>query len=285
MAGHHAQHFTTSEFAKICGVTKHTLFHYDEIGLLKPEYINAKGYRYYGMQQTYVLDVIHVLKKAGSSLQEIKSFIQNQNTPLLIELFEQKLKALELEQQRIKRMQKLLSGAIEMTKQATDASPEGLHIEQCELEYFIAVQLEQGDGDKEFFRKFIEYRTHCDEQMIDYEFPVWTILRQEHYEAGEYYPDYFGNKIKAPIPGETIWIKPKGMYAVMNHRGSYESMPETYSLMKEEIEKEGLQVCGHVYALDLLTYFAESNPDEYIIKIYVEVCTADNTSKKQNGLI
>jgi len=285
MAGSHAQHFTTSEFAKICGVTKHTLFHYDEIGLLKPEYTNDKGYRYYGVQQTYVLDVIHVLKKAGSSLQEIKSFIQNQNTPLLIELFEQKLKALELEQQRIKRMQKLLIGAIEMTKQATDASHEGPTIEHCELEYFIAVQLERGDGDKEFSRKFVEYRSHCDEQMIDYEFPVWTILRQEHFEAGEYYPDYFGNKIKAPISGEMILIKPNGMYAVMNHRGSYESMPKTYSILKEYIEKEGLQVCGPAYALDLLSYFAESNPDEYLIKIYVEVCKASNASKRQNNLV
>ncbi|WP_458126752.1 MerR family transcriptional regulator [Paenibacillus sp. Z3-2] len=276
MAENHAQHFSTSEFAKICGVTKHTLFHYDEIGLLKPDFINAKGYRYYGVQQTYVLDVIQVLKKAGSSLQEIKSFIEDQNTPMLIELFEQKWKELELEQQRIKRMQKLLSGAIEMTKQATDASHEGPKIEHCELEYFIAVQLEQGDGDKEFSRKFTEYRSHCDEQMIDYEFPVWTILRQERFEAGEYYPDYFCNKIKAPISGEMILIKPRGMYAVMNHRGSYESMPKTYSMMKEYIEREGLQVCGNVYALDLLSYFAESNPEEYIIKIYAEVCMADN---------
>jgi DNA-binding transcriptional MerR regulator len=279
MAGNHTQHFTTSEFAKICGVTKHTLFHYDEIGLLKPEYTNAKGYRYYGVQQTYVLDVIHVLKKAGSSLQEIKSFIQNQNTPMLIQLFEQKLKELELEQQRIKRMQKLLSGAIEMTKQATDASDDGPYIEQCEPEYFIAVQLEQGDGDKEFSRKFIEYRSHCDEQMIDYEFPVWTIVRQDSFEADQYYPDYFCNKIKAPIQGESIFIKPKGMYAVMNHRGSYESMPKTYSMMKEYIKREGLQVSGNVYTLDLLSYFAESNPDGYIIKIYIEVCKADDTNK------
>ena len=29
---------TTGEFAKICNVKKHTLFHYDDIGLLKPDY-------------------------------------------------------------------------------------------------------------------------------------------------------------------------------------------------------------------------------------------------------
>ncbi|MFE6073800.1 MerR family transcriptional regulator [Paenibacillus sp. NPDC057886] len=280
MSGNHTQQFTTSEFAKICGVTKHTLFHYDEIGLLKPEFTNSKGYRYYGIQQTYVFDVIHVLKKAGSSLEEIKSFIQNLNTPLLIEVFEQKVKELELEQLRIQRMQKLLNGAIVMTRQAMSASYEGLAFEECEKEYFIAVQLERGDGDKEFSRKFVEFRNYCEERMIEYEFPVWTVVCQESFETGQFYPDYFCKQIKAPIPGESMLVKPKGLYAVMNHRGSYESMPKTYLIIKEYIEREGFEICGNVYAMDLLSYFAENNPDEYIIKIYVEVCKVTETDKE-----
>ena len=30
-------YLTTGEFAKLAGVSKHTLFHYDKIGLLSPE--------------------------------------------------------------------------------------------------------------------------------------------------------------------------------------------------------------------------------------------------------
>ena len=35
---------TTGEFAKICNVKKHTLFHYDDIGLLKPDYYDENGF-------------------------------------------------------------------------------------------------------------------------------------------------------------------------------------------------------------------------------------------------
>ena len=28
--------FTTGEFARLCGVKRHTLFHYDEIGIFSP---------------------------------------------------------------------------------------------------------------------------------------------------------------------------------------------------------------------------------------------------------
>ena len=33
---------TCGTFAKICGVEKHVLFHYDEINLFKPAYANDK---------------------------------------------------------------------------------------------------------------------------------------------------------------------------------------------------------------------------------------------------
>ena len=38
-------YLTTGEFAKLCGVKKQTLFHYDQIGILKPELSGENGYR------------------------------------------------------------------------------------------------------------------------------------------------------------------------------------------------------------------------------------------------
>ena len=60
--------FTTGEFAKVCGTTKETLFHYDRIGLLKPQVIGQNRYRYYAAKQFYRYDLIDTLKMAGCSL-------------------------------------------------------------------------------------------------------------------------------------------------------------------------------------------------------------------------
>ena len=59
---------TAGEFAKIVGVTKHTLFHYDEIGLFSPERKGKNGYRYYSIAQIEVFDVIYTLKDLDLSL-------------------------------------------------------------------------------------------------------------------------------------------------------------------------------------------------------------------------
>lgn len=44
-------YFTTGEFAKIVGVSKHTLFHYDKLGIFSPELKGENEYRYYSAFQ------------------------------------------------------------------------------------------------------------------------------------------------------------------------------------------------------------------------------------------
>ena len=40
------EYLTTGEFAKICGIPKHILFHYDQIKLFQPEIIKENGFTY-----------------------------------------------------------------------------------------------------------------------------------------------------------------------------------------------------------------------------------------------
>ena len=59
-------YFTTGEFAKILGVKKHTLFHYDEIGLFSPVVKDEENnYRYYFVWQMDTFEVIRALQKLG----------------------------------------------------------------------------------------------------------------------------------------------------------------------------------------------------------------------------
>lgn len=68
-------YFTTGEFARLCGVKKDTLFHYDAIGILRPDIVRENGYRYYSINQFFIFDIISMLKKAGAGLGEIKEYI------------------------------------------------------------------------------------------------------------------------------------------------------------------------------------------------------------------
>ena len=77
-------YMTTGEFAKLMKISKHTLFHYDDIGLFCPEILGENGYRYYSIYQMETLDTILLLKKSGMSLQEIKDFLEHTSSAFLL---------------------------------------------------------------------------------------------------------------------------------------------------------------------------------------------------------
>ena len=72
-------YLTTGEFAKVVGVIKHTLFHYDKIGLFSPEVKLANDYRYYTVQQLDLFEVISILRELEMSLSDIKQYIEKKS--------------------------------------------------------------------------------------------------------------------------------------------------------------------------------------------------------------
>lgn len=63
-------------FSKMNQVTIKTLRHYDEIGLLKPAYVEQwTGYRYYTTEQLPILHKILALRDMGFTLEEIKQIL------------------------------------------------------------------------------------------------------------------------------------------------------------------------------------------------------------------
>lgn len=70
--------FKIGEFSQISQVTVQTLRHYDEIGLLKPTYVDhITGYRYYSLDMLPRLNRILALKDVGLSLNEIGVMLQD----------------------------------------------------------------------------------------------------------------------------------------------------------------------------------------------------------------
>jgi DNA-binding transcriptional MerR regulator len=67
--------YRVKEAADMAGVSIRTLHHYDQIGLLKPEFVSPVGYRLYTEHNLEMLQQILFFKELGFSLQEIKKII------------------------------------------------------------------------------------------------------------------------------------------------------------------------------------------------------------------
>ncbi len=67
--------YAVKELAKLSGISVRTLHWYDEIGLLKPAYHAANGYRYYEEEQLLLLQQILFFKELGFSLDDIQKLL------------------------------------------------------------------------------------------------------------------------------------------------------------------------------------------------------------------
>ena len=67
--------YTVKTLAGLSGVSVRTLHFYDEVGLLKPAYLGANGYRYYEEPQLLTLQQILFYRELGIDLKQIKRIL------------------------------------------------------------------------------------------------------------------------------------------------------------------------------------------------------------------
>lgn len=94
-------------FSKMNKVTIKTLRHYDELGLLRPAYIEPfTGYRYYSSEQLPILYKILALRDMGFTLEEIKqvqegsserSLLQHKKVEIMKKIAEETMKLSQVE--------------------------------------------------------------------------------------------------------------------------------------------------------------------------------------------
>ncbi len=103
--------YTVKNLSEISGVTIRTLHFYEEIGLLKPAYYGANGYRYYEERELLQLQQILFFKELGLTLQQIHKILGKSEFDLMGALRSHR-KALNNEREKIARLLKTIDKTI-----------------------------------------------------------------------------------------------------------------------------------------------------------------------------
>ena len=135
------KYLTAGQFAKICGVEKHVLFHYDEIGLFQPVMVNENGYRYYSYHQYDTFSVITKLKKMGMPLKDIKVFLEQRSPAVFLQLLEDKFEEVDREIEKLLALKRMMVYMKESTLFAVTHEDEDITIRQYPREILLCLSL------------------------------------------------------------------------------------------------------------------------------------------------
>ncbi|WP_068677645.1 MerR family transcriptional regulator [Oceanobacillus sp. Castelsardo] len=263
--------FTTGEFADLCGVKKQTLFHYDDIGLLKPEYKNENGYRYYSVQQAEVFSVIEMLKEIGMVLAEIKDFLHFKTPEETIELLTEKEEMMEKKIVKMQRTQQIIQNKKRQIEEALRLNFDWFTIEMMETEYYVLSKNILNCSDNEFTKSVMSFIKYTKKEELDIGYPIGGLILQEQIEAEDYW-NYSHFYMRVDQPGLVQpFIKKSGIYVVGYHKGSYLTIQETYRKMKKYLSKEGYRICGDSFEEYVIDEVSVSGEDNYVTKIMIQV--------------
>ncbi|MDY0259218.1 MAG: MerR family transcriptional regulator [Desulfovibrio sp.] len=277
------KYLSTGEFARLCRTRKDTLLFYDKEGLLKPRLVSENGYRRYSIGQFYEFDMVTMLKETGSSLKEIRAFMQEPDPAGLLTHLEEKKRLLHRERMRMAAREKMLEATIDFGHEALNARYDVLDLVEMPEERLEMTPVSEEDqateeGSIEIFVKLFE---KYEAQGRPVPMPLGVMMEKKKIASRSYLVDYFFCGASRETRRENLFIRPAGLYARFYHKGDTPNHADAYSRMVDDIERRGWVINGHVYGYDMASYIVSTNPMEYVAKYCVPVCVTENGEQGQ----
>ena len=264
-------YFTTGEFAKILGVKKHTLFHYDEIGLFSPAVKDEENhYRYYFVWQMDTFEVIRALQKLGMPLGEIREYMETRSPEHFLALVDQKEAEIDQEIERLKNMKRFMEWERTTIREALEAEVDKPMLAERGQEYLFSSEVNL-TGERKLAEEIAHHVRVCEQYHISMN-AVGADCLGKDLEAGKYdrYRSVY-TRLDKRIPALKPYVKPAGTYVELYYRGYDGDMGKAYPVIRAFAEEQRISLDEMWYEDLLLDELTVRDTADYVVKVAVRV--------------
>lgn len=259
------------QFSKVCMVTVKTLRHYDKIGLLTPKSINPEnGYRFYSEEQIPRMLLINRLKLYGFSLTDIKEFLCESDSDILINRLKKQKEML------VKKAEDSLIIANELECHIESMERTGnimsyqnnyeVKLENTEDVYIISNRQNMNVDD---FGKYygLLYKRVADEKLV---LDGRCIAL---YHDKEFNPEHSDIELALGVQDKSCADRKiaGGLCACVTHYGSYSKLSEAYGAVTKWISENGYETENAPYEIYIKTHFDKIPVEQWETRIFFPV--------------
>lgn len=265
------RYISTGEFAKLVGVTKHTLFYYDEIGLFCPEIKLENGYRYYSFAQLDVFDVIYALREMNMPLEEIRKYMCDRSPERLLNLFQEESKIIEEQIKKLKQTKEWIQRKSVHIQNALSVDTQKIMVQLEPERYLIQSQVNFTD-DRLGAQAIGNLLDYCNKYEIKSPYSIG--YRQNRIDIEQsVYDNYrvFYEMVDRKPKKIKYATKPAGEYLVAYHKGRWQEIGDTYKKVMEYAAEKGIKLGEYFYEDSMLDVLTMDREEDYIIKITCQV--------------
>ena len=266
--------FRISDVAKMFQVSAGTLRHYEQAGLLHPEYTDPEtGYRYYSARQFEVLNTIRYLRVLDLPLDEIAEFLHNRDIDVIEEKLERQKELIAQKKRELEIIERKIDHRI---RQIRDASQSELDVirkvsfpgcrmvrmqdslrpkSYLDLEFSIR-QLQKDQPETSVFLGKVGIGItleHLLEGKLDTYDLVFLILDEEDSYQG------------------TTEELQEQMYVTIRFCGGHTEAPSYYRKILAYIRAEHLTITGFSQEITMIDDGITSDPEKFVTEIRIPV--------------
>lgn len=266
--------FQIGDVAKMFHLSVGSLRHYEKIGLLQPEYIDAEtGYRYYSTRQFECLNTIRYLRALDIPLPKVADFLKNRDVNKIREMLEQQKETVISRQRELQVIERKINNRLQQLEDALSSELNTIKIIQTEerriswirgslsinsyldLETSIR-QLEKQQKNAVVFLGKVGVGI-TKEQLVNKRYDrydmVFLILDKE---------DFYDGKVDK-LPEETC--------VSIRFCGSHKEAPAYYRKLDGSISEHRLKITGFSKEITMIDYGITNDTNQFVTEIQIPV--------------
>ena len=250
-----SQYMSIGKVSKLKNVSIKSLRYYDQIGILKPAFVNTEtNYRYYTEEQLYLLDAITVCIKLGIPLKDLNNYVEGTSINLQKLLYDGKIlaeqKILDIHnclaalQETLQNMASPVTGLAKIPESKSGILlPDGFYHNEIVARKMLTVPLDEMDVPKYYGQHILKLFVTAQQMGTVVAYPSGVL---HEYQNGKYQRHMFltitGDAPAAASSGQTVRTISEGDFAcrrISTHVTDFETIREE---MKEVIKSDDFYV-------------------------------------------
>ncbi|MDO4544750.1 MAG: MerR family transcriptional regulator [Bacillota bacterium] len=268
-------YFTTGEFAKLCGVKKQTLFHYDHIGILKPELTGENGYRYYSYLQLDAFNTISMLKELDMPLADIKSYLNKRDSRRFLSLLDDQAKLVDEKIAELQWLKSFIRGRMEITKEGMSAVHNQIRLEERPEESYIITPYHGEQDDKNLYHALAEHLAYCHQNQVYSPYAIGGLISVDGgFDQDDYAYSHLYTKVTPlDVDGGSVNVTdlPPRIYLAVYSTCGYDSVPAMCASLLDHAKKKGYETGTHFFEDTLLDEMTAFGFDQHVVKVSLPV--------------
>lgn len=264
--------FQIGDVAKLFHLSVSSLRHYEQAGLLKPQFIDPDtGYRYYSTRQFEVLNTIRYLRVLDMPLPEIADFLQNRDVEKIEEKLRQQKEAVIQKQQQLQRIERKIDHRLRQLHEAQTARLDAIEYIQsppCRIVWMQDSLKIHGFLDMEAHIRKLE---KTQKETVVFLGKVGVGISAKHLYDGvfeQYDGIFLALDEEDNFDGEIMEL-PEALCAVVRFRGSHTEAPEQYRRLMDDIRQNGLHITGFSREITMIDYGITNDTSKFVTEIRI----------------